>query len=98
MRPCPWSVARPPRLGLPEADKVRGALKTIQKQRNMSVIYTSHNMPEVEQICDRILFIHQGKKITEGTPEQVIKNFNSLNLEQVFIKIVRSGDIVCPTP
>jgi ABC-2 type transport system ATP-binding protein len=76
------------------ADKVRRTLKDIQTKKHMSLIYTSHNMPEVEQICDRILFIHQGKKITEGTPAEVMNNFNSLNLDQVFIKIVRSGDIV----
>lgn len=76
------------------ADTVRKTLKKIQRERNMGLLYTSHNMPEVEEICDRILFIHQGKLIAEGTPEEVRKNFQSPSLEQVFIKIVRSGDII----
>ena len=76
------------------ADKVRSTLKNIQKQRNMSIIYTSHNMPEVEEICDRIYFIHEGRLIASGTPGEVLKTFESQNLGQVFIKIVRSGDFI----
>ncbi len=76
------------------ADNVRTTLKKIQKERNMGILYTSHNMPEVEEICDRVLFIHQGKTIAEGTPAQVLKTFDSRDLQQVFIKIVRSGDVI----
>ncbi len=76
------------------ADTVRKILKTIQKEKNIGILYTSHNMPEVEEICDRILFIHEGKTIAEGTPQEVLKSFRSNSLEQVFIRIVRSGDVV----
>jgi ABC-2 type transport system ATP-binding protein len=76
------------------ADTVRKVLKKIQKERNMGILYTSHNMPEVEEICDRVLFIHEGKTITQGTPESIRQNFQSKTLEQVFIKIVRKGDFV----
>ena len=76
------------------ADTVRKTLRKIQKERKMGILYTSHNMPEVEEICDRILFIHEGKTIAEGTPADVIRTFQSKNLEQVFIKIVRKGDFV----
>lgn len=77
-----------------KADAVRKILKGIQKERNMGILYTSHNMREVEEMCDRILFIHKGKGIAEGTPEAILKTFESETLEQVFIKIVRSGDLV----
>ena len=76
------------------ADTVRKTLRKIQKERHMGILYTSHNMPEVEEICDRILFIHEGKTIAEGTPQEVLKTFESKTLEQVFIKIVRKGDFV----
>ena len=76
------------------ADTVRKTLKKIQQERNMGILYTSHNMPEVEEICDRILFINEGKTIAEGTPESIIKKFESHSMEEVFIKIVRSGDII----
>ena len=76
------------------ADTVRKTLKRIQKEKNMGIIYTSHNMPEVEEICDRILFIHEGRTIATGSPKDIIANFQSESLEQVFIKIVRSGDLI----
>ncbi|MBI4353021.1 MAG: ABC transporter ATP-binding protein [Candidatus Omnitrophica bacterium] len=78
------------------ADTVRKILKRIQRERNMGILYTSHNMPEVQEMCDRILFIHQGRTITEGLPGDILKAFESQTLEQVFIKIVRSGDLISP--
>ncbi|MBI4397569.1 MAG: ABC transporter ATP-binding protein [Candidatus Omnitrophica bacterium] len=71
------------------ADRVRKVLKQIQRERRIGILYTSHNMLEVEEICDRILFIHQGKTIAEGTAAEVKKTFGSTNLDEVFIKIVR---------
>jgi len=76
------------------ADTVRKTLKKIQIEKNMGIIYTSHNMPEVEEICDRIIFIHEGRTIAQGSPKDIIANFQSNSLEQVFIKIVRSGDLI----
>ena len=74
------------------ADTVRGTLKKVQREKNMGILYTSHNMPEVEAICDRIIFIHEGRTITEGTPGEVLKNFQTDTLEQLFIKIVRARE------
>ena len=76
------------------ADNVRKLLKKIQKERNIGILYTSHNMPEVEEICDYIYFIHEGRMIAEGTPAEIMRSFESKTLEQVFIKIVRSGNFV----
>ncbi|MFC1522058.1 ABC transporter ATP-binding protein [Elusimicrobiota bacterium] len=75
------------------ADTVRKTLMGIQKKHKMAIIYTSHNMPEVEKICQRILFIHKGKIITQGTPRSIMDTFKSKTLEQVFIKLVRGGDL-----
>ncbi len=76
------------------ADTVRKVLKKIQKESNIGILYTSHNMPEVEEICDRVYFIHEGRLIAEGAPAEVVKAFQSRNLEEMFIKIVRSGDFI----
>lgn len=73
------------------ADTVRKTLKKIQKEKDLGILYTSHNMAEVEEICDRVHFIHEGKSIAEGTPQEVLKNYKSLSLEEVFIKIARKG-------
>ena len=76
------------------ADTVRGVLKKIQNETKVGILYTSHNMPEVEALCNRIYFIHEGRVIAGGTPQEVLRSFDSRSLDQVFIKIVRSGDIV----
>ena len=38
------------------------------------MVYTSHNMRDVEEVCDRVLFMHKGRIIAEGTPQQVKDN------------------------
>lgn len=46
-------------------------------------------MEEAESLCDRILMIHQGKLISEGTPESLKNENNETNLRDVFIKLVK---------
>jgi ABC-2 type transport system ATP-binding protein len=76
------------------ADLVKRVILKVQKERGMTILYTSHNMAEVDMVCDRILFIHRGEKKAEGTAAEVIQRFKTKNLEQVFIRIARSGDLL----
>ena len=76
------------------ADKVRKILRRVQQEDGVAMLYTSHNMRDIEEICDRVLFLHNGRLITEGTPAQVIERFRTRNLEEVFIRIARSGEVV----
>ena len=71
------------------ADKTRSLLKSIKKARNISILYTSHNMKEMEEMSDRIIFLHKGRIIAEGTPNEVIRSFGRENLEEVFLKVAR---------
>jgi len=71
------------------ADKTRRLLKTIKKEKNISILYTSHNMKEMEEMSDRIIFLHKGKIIAAGKPDDVIKNFKGKDLEEVFLKVAR---------
>ncbi|RZA14660.1 MAG: ABC transporter ATP-binding protein [Proteobacteria bacterium] len=57
------------------ADKVRKILRRIQQERGIAILYTSHNMRDIEEVCDRVIFMHQGKVVTEGSPAQVISRF-----------------------
>ncbi len=75
------------------AELVRESLKKMQKETRLTIIYTSHNMAEVEDLCDRVLFIHRGKKIVEGTPAQVRDTFQKESLEKVFIHLARTGEV-----
>ncbi|MDO8519902.1 MAG: ABC transporter ATP-binding protein [Deltaproteobacteria bacterium] len=72
------------------ADVVRKNLKQYQKEKGIGMLYTSHNMHEVEQMCDRILFIHQGRIMAEGTRDVLIAKYGCASLDEVFIKIARN--------
>lgn len=71
------------------ADKVRQLLRDIQKERGLTVVYTSHNMTDVEQLCQRVLFLHKGKIIAQGTPQEILEQVGKETLEEVFIAIAR---------
>jgi ABC-2 type transport system ATP-binding protein len=73
------------------ADKTRRLLKKIQKEKELSILYTSHNMKEMEDMSDRIIFLDKGKIIAAGRPEDLLTKFKGENLEDVFIKIVRGA-------
>jgi ABC-2 type transport system ATP-binding protein len=76
------------------ADKVRKLIKRVQEEQNMTILHTSHNMRDVEELCDRILFLHKGNIIAEGSPQQIMDRFQQESLEDVFISIARGGDVV----
>jgi len=71
------------------ADRTRKYLLEVKKSRNMAILYTSHNMQEMEEISDRLLFIHHGEIIAGGTPEELIARFRGEDLEDVFLKVAR---------
>jgi ABC-2 type transport system ATP-binding protein len=76
------------------ADKVRKILRRVQQEEEVAMLYTSHNMRDIEEICDRVLFLHNGRLIAEGTPAQMVERFRMQSLEEVFIRIARSGEVV----
>ena len=76
------------------ADKVRKMLRRVQQEDGVAMLYTSHNMRDIEEVCDRVLFLHNGRLMTEGTPAHVIEQFRTRNLEEVFIRIARSGEVL----
>jgi ABC-2 type transport system ATP-binding protein len=75
------------------ADKVRKTVRKVQAERRISILYTSHNMRDIEEVCDRVIFLHKGKIVAEGTPSDIVTRAQTNSLEDVFIKIARSGDI-----
>lgn len=72
------------------ADKVRKILRQLQKERSITVINTSHNMLDVTELCDRILFVQHGATVAEGRADELMKRFGGASLEDVFITIARS--------
>lgn len=75
------------------ADKVRKVVKRIREEEGTTILYTSHNMRDVEEVCDRVVFMHKGKILFTGTSGEVLAHFQKDSLEDVFIQVARSGDI-----
>ena len=71
------------------ADRTRKYLLEVKKNRKMAILYTSHNMQEMEEISDRLLFLHHGEIIARGTPQELIARFRGEDLEDVFLKVAR---------
>lgn len=72
------------------ADKVRSLVRRIQSERARAILYTSHNMKDIEVVCDRIIFLHEGSIIAEGTPAEIKQRFQGADLDEVFIKVARN--------
>ena len=75
-------------------DKGISLLKQIQKEEKISILYTSHNMWEIEEISSNVIFINHGQVIAEGTPLELTKKVlegrtDSANLRDVFIQLSR---------
>ncbi len=71
------------------ADKTRRFLQDIRRDTQASILYTSHNMREMEEICDRILFLNAGQIIATGTPKDLVAQFGEDDLEAVFLQVAR---------
>lgn len=67
---------------------VRETIKRFVKERGVSVLLSSHNMLEVEHLCDRVALLNKGKLVVEGRPQELKQKFGSANLEEVFAKVV----------
>ncbi|MEK6889860.1 MAG: ABC transporter ATP-binding protein [Nanoarchaeota archaeon] len=71
------------------ADRTRKLLKKIQKERKVTILYTSHNMDEVEELCDRVIFLQKGKIVDDDSPHKLKKKYGFNDLNEVFLKIAR---------
>ncbi len=69
------------------AQKIRLKLKSFAQQTGASILWTSHNMYEIEEVCNRLLFISKGRIILEGRPEALIQEYGKENLEELFLSL-----------
>ncbi len=71
------------------AQKIRSFLKEERRVSGLSVLYSSHNMHEMEEMTDRIIFLQRGKIVAEGTAQEIVARFGQADLEEVFVKLAR---------
>lgn len=67
---------------------VRQIIKQHVAKHEVTVLLSSHNMLEVEYLCDRVALINKGRIVAEGTPADLKDKFNAANLEEVFAEVV----------
>ena len=71
-------------------DFVREYIEKYKKKNELTILLASHNMREVERLCDEVIMMKQGKIVDSGTCEDLIKKHGRENLEDTFLKIARS--------
>jgi len=71
------------------ADWVRGYLRDYRRRAGATLLLTSHNMTEVERMCERVMILRSGRIVAEGTPIGLIARFGRDTLEEVFLDISR---------
>ena len=73
-------------------DYIRSYIQSYKLKYKVTILLASHNMAEVERLCDSIIMMKNGKIIDEGTCESIIKKHGRNNLEETFLKLARSKD------
>ena len=73
-------------------DFIRTYIQEYKSKNKVTILLASHNMNEVERLCDSIIMMRKGKIIDNGTCEELIKKHGRNNLEETFLKLARSKD------
>ncbi|HIJ49349.1 MAG TPA: ABC transporter ATP-binding protein, partial [Gammaproteobacteria bacterium] len=70
-------------------DRIRSHLEQYVKQTGATVLLASHNMPEVERLCDQVLLMRAGQIVDRGTPQQLLQQYGLETLEELFLELAR---------
>ncbi|TMM33758.1 MAG: ABC transporter ATP-binding protein [Actinobacteria bacterium] len=72
--------------------RVRTALREISDTGGAALLVTSHNMVEVERLCERVVFLSAGRVVADGTPDEITERFGRDDLEGVFLHLAELRD------
>jgi ABC-2 type transport system ATP-binding protein len=70
-------------------DWIRTRLETYRGSRGATILLASHNMPEVERLCDDVIMMKAGSIVDRGSPQALIEKYGRTNLEDVFLDVAR---------
>ncbi len=71
------------------ADWIRRHLETYRRDRGATILLASHNMLEVERLCDRVIIMKRGRIEDDDTPGNIMLRYNRTTLEEVFLDVAR---------
>lgn len=72
------------------ADWVRGYIETFRSRVNATILIASHNMAEVERLCDDVVMLRDGQIVDRGPPQDLIGRYGRQSLEEVFLDVARN--------
>ena len=70
-------------------DYIRGYIESYASKKGATILLASHNMNEVERLCNEVMMMKNGIIIDKGTSQDLISKHGRKNLEETFLKIVR---------
>jgi ABC-2 type transport system ATP-binding protein len=73
-------------------DFIRSYIQEYRSKNKVTILLASHNMNEVERLCDSIIMMRKGRIIDKGTCKEIIKKHGRNNLEETFLKLARGKD------
>ncbi|MBX7248899.1 MAG: ABC transporter ATP-binding protein [Caulobacteraceae bacterium] len=72
------------------AREIRAGVSAVVDSGHAGVLWTSHNMYEVEAVCDRVLFLSQGRIVVEGDPRRLVEEHGVASLDDLFVKVAHA--------
>ncbi len=75
-------------------DMVRSWLERYRTESGCTILLASHNMGEVERLCDDVLMLKQGRIVDQGSPADLLDRYGRNDLEQVFLDIARNRSVL----
>ena len=73
-------------------DRMRSHLESYQRMSGCTMLLASHNMSEVERMCDDVIMLRAGNVVDNGSPTQLIERYGRDTMEEVFLDIARGVD------
>jgi ABC-2 type transport system ATP-binding protein len=73
-------------------DRIRSLLERYQEDSGATLLLASHNMPEVERLCDQVLMMRAGRIVDGGAPDELIARYGRADLEGVFLDVARAEE------
>ena len=70
---------------------IREFLDSYRRDSGATILLASHDMREVELLCDEVILLRRGKLVESGTPQSLLEKYDHKRLEEVFIQVNRSG-------
>jgi len=71
------------------AREVRRVINNVSREFGTTILLSSHNMLEVQDICQKVALIHQGRILVEGLITDLLEEYSASNLEELFVSLVR---------